>query len=732
MRRPGAAWRGRDVKLCLVAILVTAVFVELNLATPDLPWLRRLELVALDLRFRLRGPVPPGPEVAIVMIDDASLAALGRWPLPRRTFAALIDRLHRAGAKVVALDVLFAEPESALPEAAQELLAAAEALIDPRERALFAQQRRQVEESGDGLFAAAIRRAGNVVLPFTFRFGGGAVTPAPDYVARAAYAQQRAHEEYRPLRLRPTDMVPPIPALGEAAAGLGHSLVLFDVDGTPRYDYPAIEYDLDTYRSMAIAVAQLFLDVPPAAVRLELGRGIALGPVAVETDPAMRFGINYRGPSGTFPRYSFADVARGAVPDAAFRDRIVLVGSDVLGLGDAFGTPFTASLPGVERLATIVDSLLRGDALRRPAYAPGIETLAMIAAALAIGLVLARRTIAEATLAFLLLLVAGESAAQLAFSRAAMWYAGAVPGLALSLTFTTALLYRYGLLDKEHRRVRRELGRHLPPAMVERLALSPRPPELGGEQREVTIMFCDLRGFSGISERLDPQPLTRLVNDFLGTASAAVQAQGGTVDKYMGDAVMALWNAPLDQPDHAELACRAALDILARVGALNATRIAAGEAPLALGIGINSGLCTVGIFGSPGRHDYSALGDAVNIAARLESETKAFAVSILLGPDAASRVPGFATLPLDRIAVRGRRQEIEISALIGDERLARSDVFAGLRRRHAELRAAAAAGEPGRAADLARALAADAPADLVPLYQALAARFAERRGGARP
>jgi adenylate cyclase len=235
-------------------------------------------------------------------------------------------------------------------------------------------------------------------------------------------------------------------------------------------------------------------------------------------------------------------------------------------------------------------------------------------------------------------------------------------------------------------------------------------------------MFCDLRGFSGISERLEPRALARVINIFFSTVTEAVLARGGTVDKYMGDAVMAFWNAPLDQPDHAARACRAALDIVAGIERLNAREHFAGLC-LDCGIGINTGLCTVGNFGSRYRFDYSAVGDAVNVAARLETETKTFGLRIALGPATAARVPELATLPLGPIRLRGRDQDLELWTLIGDETLAQSPRFAALRERHEALRSARQAedwaGARTRLAELEQA----APPDLAPLYRHLEARL---------
>ncbi len=703
----------------MVAFLVMAIFAELRLAAPEMPLLRRLELMALDLRFRLRGPIAPGPEIVIVMIDDSTVAELGRWPLPRRKFADAVDFLSRAGAKVIGIDILFAEAEPTLPAEAKELLtAAAKQLGDAERRNL-----KRLEESGDEALAAAIRRAGNVVLPFTFRFGDETPAPPPDYLAKAAFARVRVDPDYLQLALRSSGVIAPVPVLGQASAALGHTVALYDVDGSARYDYPVIEQDLDDYPSMALRLVQLYLGVPWDAVGVDLGKGVTLGSRQIASDPAMRIGVNCRGKARTYPTYPFSQVAAGALPEAAFRDRIVLVGADVLGIRDTFQTPFTTTLPGVERLATIVDGMLHGQSLRRPGDAPWLEAALMLAAALAMGLAVARLSIVGAGVFTLGLVSFGEAAAQFAFSRHALWYAGAMPAGAAAVTFGFLLFYRYGLLDKEHRRLRRAFSRYLAPGMVARMAESAKPPELGGELREITVMFCDLRGFSALSERLDPHTLTRVVNTFLSLATEAVLAHGGTVDKYIGDAVMAFWNAPVPQRDHAELACRSALVIVDRMAELNARRVAADEPALAIGIGINTGQCTVGNFGSEQRFDYSAMGDGVNVAARLEGESKAFGVTIALGPETAARVSGFAVLPLDSVQLRGRAQEVEVSALVGDELVAASEGFAELRRQHLALREAVAAADWPAAARLLASLRVAAPATVAPLNAMLAARL---------
>lgn len=624
-------WR-RDLKVAGIAAAAMAVFAVLALVATDLPVLRRIELTTLDLRLRLRGPLPPGPEVAVVLVDDRSLAELGRWPLPRDRYAELVERLHEIGARVIAFDLLFAD--------------------------------RGRPRDGDLRFAEAIRAAGNVVLPFSFRTTNEPrPASAPEAVARSAFASVRAVAERSATPVGPATLVPPVAPLADAAAALGLSLIAYDVDGAPRHEHLAMEYDLDHYPSLALRVVQMFHGVPWPQVRLELGRGVAVGDGFLATDRWMRSLINYRGPRGSFPTYSLIDVLNRQVPAAALRDRVVLVGASIGGINDALETPFSAVMPGVERLATAIDNLLHDSFLHRPAAVPAVEAAVLLLLAALIGVVVSRFSALTAILFAGAAMLAWAMVGHAALLLHNLWLAAALPLAAVPVVFAATLVYRHLLLDREHQQARTLFARYLAPDMVERLMQAREMPRLGGEERPLTVLFCDIRGFAALSERLPPDELTRIINDFFTAMTDAILEHGGTIDKYIGDAVMAFWNAPLDQADHAERACHAALAMLDRLAALNRSLSERGAPPLAVGIGVNSGPCVVGNFGSRHRFDYSALGDTVNVAARLEVETKRFGLPLLIGPDTAAAAASLSPTPIGHIRLRGRSAVVKVFTL---------------------------------------------------------------------
>ncbi|HEX4505690.1 MAG TPA: adenylate/guanylate cyclase domain-containing protein [Alphaproteobacteria bacterium] len=656
--------------------------------------LRGLETASFDLRFRLRGPMPADPAIAIVVVDDHSLAELGRWPLSRQLYARAVTALKSAGAKVIVFDILFPEPEPSVVSPDERAAAGAAATGGAVDGTARAALQRLAGSDPDSAFATAIRAAGNVLLPVGFIFRGETGNE-PEALEASAYAKFGKSPVEPVFPLRPTAVVPPIETLATAAAGIGEVELAYDLDGAPRYDYAAIPFSADFLPSMPIRAAAAYLAVPWPDVSLAPGSGVTLGRIAIPTDRAMRYLIDYHGPRGTFTTFSFADLIAGRVPASAFEGRIVLIGGSFLGNPDSAASPFgNTPLPGVERMGNIIATILHSDFISD--VDDPITTLAATAAVLlmaaltglAVGLLATRL----ALLAGVLPLLAWFAAAQVAFGRG-VWLPMVAPLTALAAAAALPLFYRYWVVDRAGRQVRATFGRYMAPALVDILAEHPERVRLGGETRNMTLLFADIRGFTTISEgfKADPQGLTQLINRFLTPMTDVILARRGTIDKYMGDCVMAFWNAPLDDPAHAEHACESARAMMAALEDVNRDLRADAEAsgrphhPLRIGIGLNSGDCVVGNMGSERRFDYSVLGDAVNLASRLEGQSKTYGVDIVIGETTRACVPDWAVLELDRIAVKGKKEAVRIFALLGDPALAASPEHGALAGRHGEM-----------------------------------------------
>ena len=660
----------RGVRSAGLALTAAAVVVSLLTLFADNPVIRGLETGSLDLRFRLRGNRPPGPEVTIVMIDDRSLDSLGRWPLSRALFARALERIHDAGAKVVAFDLLFTEPDDPMPaDMQQELRAVAEALTQtPTEQQLRAGLRRLADNDRDARFAAALRFSGNVLLPIGFLFTG---TPGeePSWLSDAAYARFEPSTLPPVFPLRPKAAVLPIAPLATAAAGVGHTGLAYDSDGAPRYDYVAMPFKADFLPSLPIRAAALYLGVAWPHVALALGNSVRIGKLTVPTDRAMRLLINYRGPPRTFPSFSFADLLTGRVAPQNLAGRIVLIGASFMGSRDSYAQPFgNTPMAGVERVANIIDTIVSRDFV---STVSGGWMIVVIAA------VLLMAALAGAMTEFLptrLAILAGvapiavwAAAAQLAFFKN-VWLPLVEPVTALATAAAAVLLFRYWFVDRVSRRIRLAFCHYLAPSVVDRLVDNEVELRLGGERREVTIMFADLSGFTAMSTRLSPEELMALTNSYHALMVEAVEGNGGYVNQFVGDAVMAIFGAPAPDPHHAVSAARAALQIVASVMRAKAEADRSGGPGYAVKIGLNTGPAVIGNVGAPKRYNYTAVGETVNIAARLEGVPEDYGCRIVVGPNTAAAISDhFVTCELDWIRVKGKDAAFSVYQLIGEK-----------------------------------------------------------------
>jgi adenylate cyclase len=628
--------RGR---VYLIAAAVIVVMLALFLWAPD--FLQAVEVRLYDLHFKLQGTQPQRAErIVIAAIDEKSLAALGRWPWPRSLMADLIRKLSADGAKVIAVDILLSEPEVSgeLRAAAQlserlrtqGLAGSSAGSAVQRELDAFAR-----EADHDRQLAEAVRDSGRVILPIVFEVGPDRDGPPPEPAGpafKSALVSFRHRDErgvYPPPAAR--SATPPIAVLADAASTLGHVTMLADRDGTTRWEAVAFEHQGHYYPSLAVQAVRLATEVEPTRLTLDFGRTLMVGSVSVPLDPRDRMLINYAGPGGTFRHLSAVDLLTGKIPPEAVRDRIVFVGATAAGTYDLRVTPTSPIMPGVEKHANVAGNILTGQFLRRPDWVELVELAGILVFPLVLAWLLPRLRPAVSVGAVALVWAILFGAVHLAF-REGLWLPVVYPTLALGLTFLGITVYR--LLTEERQRLwtKRAFQQFVSPEVVEQLMDNPAALQFGGEMRNLTVLFSDIRDFTPYTERHPPQEVVQMLREYLTKMVDQVLAQQGTLDKFIGDGVMAIFGAPVPLPDHAERACRAALGMIRELEALRAGWVAEGREPFKIGIGINTGDMMVGNLGSEQLFDYTVAGDGVNVGARVESLNKEYetATSIII------------------------------------------------------------------------------------------------------
>ncbi|MGH6886608.1 MAG: CHASE2 domain-containing protein, partial [Kiloniellales bacterium] len=468
---------GRAVRLAVGAGLTLGCLFAYG-ALRDWSLFERLEGAALDLRFQARGERTPGPETVLVMIDEATLAASGGWPLSRGLLAEALVATFEQGARVVALDLLI--DSWRIPDGTSPVLEAAPS--DPGDVALL----QAVETFGEDL-----------VLPFAFVFEPGQRTaPPPDSLERAAYAVHRVPSGVAELQAHPLGVVTPPLALFDTAVP-AYANVLLDGAGRLRLAHPALRFGDRYYPSLAVEAVRLYLGLPKEAMTLLVGEGLRIEERLVPTDRLLRFGVGYYGPTGTFPTYSLLDLLEGRLAPGALENKLVVIGVAALAVGDRFVTPFSRALPGAEYFATVADNLLHGRILRRDGLATGLDVLAIVLCAIAGASLHGVRRVELGGVLALLLLGLWAAASYGAFAQRSLWLDFTFPALALILTAGTATTTR--LLAE--RRGQEALARYLPPLAVRRAGGAN---DAAPDTRLAAILFVDMRGFTTRSEDLRP------------------------------------------------------------------------------------------------------------------------------------------------------------------------------------------------------------------------------------
>ena len=718
-------------------LLLGAIFLRFNDPLP-VQYLRNL---VFDTYQRLAPRIyDPALPVRVADIDEKSIAKFGQWPWSRAVVARIVDRLHDLGAAVVVLDIIYTEPDRTAPKAIIANLP-----DDPQ----FSQTKVEMAKlpDPDEALAAALARAPSVVsfalltndphrsevLPINKAgFASNGDSPVP-------FLQQTSH------------WLAPLPIFQQAAAGIGAVNSEPDFDGVVRRVPLVVRIpEADTTQPFRGSLASESLRVAQGATTYIIrASGANANRLA---DLSMKFGVerikigNAVAPTafdGALILYdtgrqparfvSIADIMNPGFDPTPIRGQIVFIGASAEALGDLKTTPLEPLMPGVELHVQVVEQILSNTYLMRPFWAISAEVAYLFAFGLLI-IVFARRASA---LAGLLLVIIAVTAA-----IGGSWYAFKHYGFLLDPLYPSGValvLFMGGTLinflrtEREKRYVRGAFSRYLSPVLVEQLSEHPERLKLGGEIRELTLMFTDIRGFTKMSEGLDPESLTKVINSFLTPMTRVIQDSKGTIDKYIGDCIMAFWNAPIDVESHGRQAIKAALGMRQELVRLNARfkeeAAVKGVTPVEIkaGIGLNSGLCCVGNLGSEQTFNYSALGDTVNIASRLEALSPAYGVDLVIGEETAEAALDYAQLELDLVRVKGKLIPIRIFTALGDEQAAASPEFKTLKERHGALLAAYRRQDWDAALSEIEACRPMAPAFMRGFYEVYAERVAEFR-----
>jgi len=667
----------RNLVRAAAPLLIVAGATALNVAQSN-PALRAQFAVFDGYQRWKPRPFDPDAPVRIVDIDNATLEKLGQWPWPRTRVAELVRKLAELGAAAIVLDIVFAEPDRTSPREMLPLWADV-----PGVRPLL--ENPGALPDHDAILAQAMGAA-NVVTSFALTEQPGGRKPR--VVGTVAWGGEPPHRWLPLYRGAATSL----PQLEQAAKGNGSINMAPGLDGLIRrvpllVRLEAGEPGGQLYGSLVAealraAQGQRTMVVKTAGASGEAGFGaetgitnLRIGDFTVPTDRNGAMVLYYAGHRAE--RYLPAwKVLSGAAEAKQVEGRIVFVGTSAAGLMDLRASPLDPVLPGVEVHAEAAEQIVAGSYLDRPDWAAGAEIVLMVVlSALLAALIPLAGAVGSAAVG--LAVIAGIlGLSWYAFAQLHLLLDPAFPVAAALAVYLSQSLINYLQSEAERRQVRAAFSQYMSPALVEQLAAHPEKLKLGGETKEMTILFCDVRGFTATSERFkaNPQGLTDLINRLLTPLTDVILKRDGTIDKYMGDAIMAFWNAPLDVADHAGRGIDAALEMFAAIDRFNARRRRKAEAagvgegfkPLRIGIGVNTGECVVGNMGSEQRFDYSVLGDAVNLASRLEGQSKAYGVGLVIGEATAAKAEGrFALVELDKLAVKGKAEGIRIFTALG-------------------------------------------------------------------
>jgi adenylate cyclase len=618
------------------AIGIASVVLAVVLYAQKIDFFSSLDLKLKDVRFRARGSIDPDKRVVIAAIDEKSINELGRWPWDRKTIARLVENLNFYGVKTIAFDIIFSEPSN---------IASDKALSD------------------------ALQRNKNVILGYFFRSEG---EPPPKEAlmlledARIKIVKTTGNVTEVPVHSYPAVELN-IPIIAQSARSSGYFNIIPDSDGILRSANILMLYDGYVYPSLPLAALRHYMG---SEIVLEIANygvdNLLIGKYRIPCDESGRLTLNYYGKQGIFRTISAVDIIKKRLKPDSLKDALIFVGATEIGISDLRATPVDPVLPGIEVHATVVSNALQKRLLIRDGRVIALDIVFIVVFTLILTTLLSfvRRTL-FALLLFITTLGLYYITNHLAFKYYPLNTSVLFPLISITLSYLGSEAYRNLIEEKQSRFLKKAFSSYVSPDLVGEIIKRPDMLKLGGEKKEITVLFSDIRGFTTLSERLTPESLVSVLNQYLSPMTDIVLKNKGTLDKYIGDAIMAIYNAPLNIEDHAALACKSAIDMLEKLKELNNSFKEKGLPEIDIGVGINTGDVIVGNMGTDMRFDYTAIGDTVNLASRLEGMNKVYKTHIIISEFTVKQLndlekADFKVRGLDMIKVKGKDKPVTI------------------------------------------------------------------------
>ena len=663
----------------IITLFILCAGIYASSSKTVLPFLDIIELKTIDLRFRARGEKVPGSSVVLAVIDEKSLKTEGKWIWPRKKIANLVTRLSDAGARVIVFDIVFSEPDNKGTAVLQDVYQTADRLNIKQSDFKNYLNHLILRSDNDRLLAEAIMNStADVVLGNFFHIKPEEAAHMDENIITAQaknilsstcqtvqYASEKAFMDAPFLEVFAPEAN--IPVIAESTPYSGYFNMMSDKDGVIRWVPGVFKFRNTLYAHLSLKALAAYTSHPLEVFVGEMGVDrFQIGDLQIPTDELGRIMINYRGGAKRFPHISVTDILNNRVNPRQLKDKLVIIGVTAIGVYDLRVTPFDTDFPGVEINANLIDSILSRDFLYQPAQAQIYNIIAMLILGGFLGWLLPRIKVIPGALSALGLLLGYVFLCLYLFTAKGIVLNAVYPVITIFLIYISISAYRYFVEEGKKRFIKNAFSTYLAPTVVNQLIESPEKLVLGGEERQITAFFSDVAGFTSISEKLTPHELVVLLNEFLTEMSNIILTHNGLVDKYEGDAIIAMFGAPNDLENHAEVACAASIDMQERLSVLRKKWETEKNLIIRMRVGLCSGPAVVGNMGSKNRMDYTMMGDTVNTAARLEGVNKVYGTYTMISETTYTGAKEtIVARELDAINVMGKKIPVKIYELIG-------------------------------------------------------------------